>query len=121
MADTGIFATTAEVQRKVGAGASTTANVEAYINHFMTEVEAFINSRVRFNFSDAYSTLNVDVQGMLKLAASNLAAIKVILYDMSGYTNITEAVSMINYLDEDAERVLKKLEDKKVEDFIRNA
>ena len=36
MADTGIFATTAEVQRKVGANASSTANVEAYINDFMT-------------------------------------------------------------------------------------
>ena len=40
MADTGIFATTAEVQRKVGANASTTANVEAFINQYMTEAEA---------------------------------------------------------------------------------
>ena len=38
MADTGIFATTAEVQRKVNANASSTSNVEAYINQFMTEV-----------------------------------------------------------------------------------
>ena len=39
MADTGIFATTAEVQRKAGAGASSVSNVEAYINDFMKKVQ----------------------------------------------------------------------------------
>jgi len=121
MADTGIFATTAEVQRKVGAGASSTSNVEAYINQFMTEAESYINSTTRYNWSDAYSGLNVDVKGLLKLAASNLAAIKVILYDMSGYTNITEAVSMINALDDEAQRAIRELKDKKVQDFVNGA
>jgi len=121
MADTGIFATTAEVQRKVGAGASSTSNVEAYINQFMTEAESYINDVTRYNWSDAYSGLNADVKGLLKQAASNLAAIKVILYDMAGYTNITEAVTLINALDEDAQRAIKELKDKKVQDFVTGA
>lgn len=118
MVDTGIFATTAEVQRKVGDGASSTSNVEAYINDFMTQAESRINAETRFNWSDAYSGLDVDVKGMLKLAASNLAAIKVIMFDMSGYTNITEAISMINALNDEAESVIKDLTDRKVQDFI---
>ena len=64
MADTGIFATTAEVQRHVGANASATSNVEAYINQFMTEAESFINAFTRYNWSDAFASLNVDVRGI---------------------------------------------------------
>lgn len=98
MADTGIFATTAEVQRKVGANASSTSNVEAYINDFMTQAESFINVATRKNWSDAYSTLNVDVKGVLKEAASNLAAIYVLNYDLSGVTDRVGVEDRINVL-----------------------
>ena len=70
MADTGIFATTAEVSRKAGADASATSNVEAYINQFMTEAESLINATTTFNWTDAFAGLNVDVKGLLKSAAS---------------------------------------------------
>src|SRR3990167_9608338 len=98
MADTGIFATTAEVQRKAGDGASTTSKAEAYVNDFMTQAESEINAATRYNWSDKYATLNVDVKGILKQAASNLAAIYVISYDMGGYTSRTEAENMVNIL-----------------------
>ena len=121
MVDTGIFATTAEVQRKAGANASSTANVEAYINDFITQAESLINSVCRYNFSDNYSTLNVDVKCLLKEAASNLAAIYVIQFDMSGFTSRTEAEDMINVLRDGALRALSILRDKKVVDFIVGA
>ena len=89
MADTGIFATTAEVQRKVGANPSATSNVEAYINQFMTEAESYINVVSGKNWSDAYSGLNVDVKGILKEAASNLAAIYVLNYNYAGSGTIS--------------------------------
>ena len=98
MADTGIFATTAEVQYKAGANASATANVELYINSFMTQAESEINVATRKNWSDSYSSLNTDVKGILKEAASNLAAIYVIQFDMSGFTSRGEAESMITIL-----------------------
>lgn len=98
MADTGIFATTAEVQKKVGAGASSTANAEAYINQYMTEAESYINTESGYNWSDAYSALNVDVKGILKETASDLAAMRVILYDTSGYRSRAEVNLMINYM-----------------------
>ena len=121
MADTGIFATTAEVQRKAGQNASAVANVEAYINDYMTQVESTINCMARYNFSDAYAALNADVKGILKEIASNLAAIYVIQFDMSGFITRAEAENMINVLRDGALRGLSVLRDKKTQDFINGA
>ena len=121
MADTGIFATTAEVERKAGANASATSKAEAYVNDYMTQVESLINSVTRFNWSDAYSGLNADTKGILKEVASDLAAIYVIQYDMSGYTSRVEAEDIINVLRDSALRGLAILRDKKAQDFINGA
>ena len=120
-ADTGIFATTAEVGYKVGAGASATSNSEAYINSYMTQVESQINVLCRYNFSDNYAGLNADVKGILKEVASNLAAIYVIVYDMSGYGSRVEAENLVNVLRDAALRGLSILRDKKVQDFMVGA
>ena len=119
--DTGIFATTAEVERKAGANASAVSKAEAYVNQYMTEAESTINSMARFNFSDAYAALNVDTKNILKEISSNLAAIYVIQYDMSGYTSRTEAEDMINILRDAALRGMSILRDKKAQDFINAA
>lgn len=119
MADTGIFATTAEVQQKVGAGASATSNTEAFINSFMFQAESYINSQTRFNFSDAYAGLNDDTKGILQECATCIAAIYVISYDLSGYDSRIEAEDIINVLRDAYLRDLKLLRDKKVSDFIR--
>lgn len=121
MADTGIFATTAEVQYKAGSGANATSKSEAYINSFMAQVESFINCVTRKNWSDAYSGLNADVKGILKEVASNLAAIYVIQYDMSGYASRVAAEDSVNILRDAALRGLALLRDKKTEDFIVGA
>lgn len=118
MADTGIFATTAEVSRKAGAGASATANVEAYINDFMTQAESTINTMTRKNWSDVYSGLNVDVKGILKEAASNLAAMYVIQFDMSGFTSRSEAETMLDVLRDAFLRAVSLLRDIKQQTFM---
>ena len=112
MADTGIFATTAEVQRKAGANANTTANVEAYINDFMTQAESKINVLSQYNWSDAYSGLNADVKGILKEAASNLAAMYVIRF---------EAETMLDVLKDGFNQALALLKDIKKRDFMNGA
>ena len=121
MADTGIFATTVEVQRKAGANASLTANTEDYINDFISQAESLINITTRHNWSDDYATLNADVKGLLKEAASNLAAIYVIQFDMTDFTSRIEAEDMINILRDGALRALSLLRDKKTQDFISGA
>ncbi|MCK9595426.1 MAG: hypothetical protein M0R35_07115 [Candidatus Omnitrophica bacterium] len=84
MADTGIFATTAQIGYKAGVRKSATSATEAYTNFFIGQAESYINVAAGYNFSDNYSSLNVDVKYILQEAASNLAAIYVINYDMSG-------------------------------------
>lgn len=121
MVDTGIFATTTEIQYKAGANASAVSKAEGYTNVFISQAESMINAMCRYNFSDNYAALNADVKGILKEVASNLAAIYVIQYDMSGFTSRIEAEDMINILRDAALRGLSILRDKKAQDFIVGA
>ena len=112
MADTGIFATTQEVQDKAGLNASATANTEAYINRFMQQAESQINVESEYNWSDAYSGLNDDVKKILTKAAASLAAIEVINYDPNAwsletanfkinvlYTQYQDAIKLLREID----------------------
>ena len=121
MVDEGIFATTAEVERKAGANVSSVSKAEAYVNDYMTQAESLINTVTRINYSDSYPGLNVDTKGLLKEAASNLAAIYAISYDMSGFTSLIEAEDMITVLRDAALRAMSLLKDKKQTTFITKA
>jgi len=121
MADTGIFATTAQVQAKAGANASTVSNVEAYINDYMLQAESVINARTRFNWSDVYAALDADVKSILTSTASAWAAMKVISYDMAGFTSRGEAEDMLNLLDADFKLGLQLLKERAQQDFINGA
>lgn len=121
MSDTGIFGTTVEVGYKCGAGCSSTSKAEAYVNSFMTQAESEINCACRTNYSDTYSTMNVDKKGILKEAATNLAAMYAIQYDLSGFTSRAEAETMLDVLRDGYMRCLKILEDMKARDFLASA
>lgn len=121
MADTGIFCTGTQVGYKAGAGASATPKAEAYTNFYIAQAESYINCFCRYNFSDNYATLNNDVKKILNDVASNLSAIYVISYDMSGYDSRLEAEDLINVLRDSALRSLAILRDKKTQDFINEA
>jgi hypothetical protein len=96
MADTGIFATTAQIGYKAGVRKSATSAAEAYTNFFIAQAESFINVACDYNFSDNYASLNVDVKYILQEAASNLAAIYVINYNLSGDTATMTALQRID-------------------------
>lgn len=122
MADTGIFATTAEVQRKAGAHANSTYTAEAYTNDFMTQAESLINVESGYNWSDVYTALNVDVKGILKLAASNKAAQYCIQADTSKFLTLVDASIQLAVLENDYQNaitLLKKTGDK--QGFINGA
>jgi len=98
MAETGIFCSGAHVLRKAGANANATSKGEDYYNDFISQAESYINSVVHYNWSDNFVAANDDVKMILREAASNLAAVYVIQYDMSGFTSRIEAEDMINVL-----------------------
>ena len=122
MADTGVFCTGSDVLRKAGAHVSATisgASGSVYTNDFIAQAESLINSSARYNFSSNYGSLTSTTTGLLKEAASNLAAIYCVTYDMSNYTSRIEAEDIINVLRDAALRDIALLKDKKVSDFIQ--
>lgn len=96
MAEAGTMCINADVVKKAGEGVSSVPIAEAYTNEYILQAESFINTVTRHNFTDDYAALNVDVKYLLKEAASNLAAIYAIIYDMSGYQSISRAEVLIN-------------------------
>ena len=120
MAFTGITATEAEIDQKTGAGVST-AFTDTMKTQSLLMAENYINSHSRFNWSDAWGTLNVDVKHMITRATASLVAIDAINYDMSGYTSRQEALTMINVLLDIIDKTLRELNDQKVRDFVNNA
>ena len=84
MADEGIFATTAEVQRCVPVWASATINDEAHINQYISFWESYINVTMNFNWSDNYAAANVDTKRILSLFVVAQVAMDVCMMDTSG-------------------------------------
>ncbi len=119
MVDTGIFATTAEVQRKVGANASATANMEAYINQFIAEAENFINTvtGVDYSIGTIYTDLSASTKSVLKRWAAALAAIDVINFDTTGIGG-REAETRMDVLNDEANKCQSLLKDKIRSDFV---
>ncbi len=96
MADEGVFATTTEVLRHAGVGASSVSSDEAYVNQFITEAESWINVLTGVNYSDSYATLNADKRDILKLASATYAAIGVAKYNVASYASPREQENIIN-------------------------
>ena len=118
MADTGIFATTAEIGYKAGSGKSSVSSAEAYTNSYIAQAESFINTACKYNFSDNYVSLNADVKQILKEVASDLAAIYVVAYDTSGYYSLAAAQTLMDVLADRAGAGIRLLQDKSNVDFI---
>jgi hypothetical protein len=119
MAHTGIFATSDEILTKAGENYDTSVT-EARINALCLQAESAINVATRYNWSDAYSGLNADVKGILAEAASNLVAVYIINYNMSGYFG-SNGRDMIQVLLDRYEDCVLQLLDLKRQDFMNNA
>ena len=122
MTHTGIYVPTLlEFQYKCGANVSATSKAEAYANSYLAQAENLINCTARKVFAAdtaAFTALPATTKYLLTEAASNLAAIYAIQYDMSGFTSRVEAEDMINILRDGALRALSILRDKKTQSFL---
>jgi hypothetical protein len=122
MADFGIYTKNADIQARAGENANTTAKAVAATDIYVLNVESTINSLTRFNWSDAFTAgLNVDVQGVLTDTGASMCAMNVINADMSGFTSRTEAQTMLDVLNNNVQRNLSILRDRKVQTFINDA
>jgi hypothetical protein len=105
-----------------GANHNTTYSGAAYLLEFGLEAEGIINTESQYNWSDwytAYAATYVDVERLLVHCAACLGAIHIINCDMSGFTNIQEAVARINTLFEMYKRDIELLKLQAKKDFVR--
>ena len=122
MADFGIYTKNADIQALAGVNANATEKATAATDVYVLTVESSINVATRFNWTDAFTAgLNVDVGGILTETGATACAIKVITSDMSGFTRLAEAESMITVLRDTYLRNLSILRDIKSQTFINGA
>ena len=119
MVDAGTFCTTADVEKKAGANCSAVSKAEAYTNVYVQEAEGMIMCQIREDFKTDYASLNDETKELLRRATSNLAAMMVIIYDMSGFTTRIEAEDMLNVLYSTAKDCLKCLADQKTVTYAK--
>src|SRR3990167_10990071 len=91
------------------------------VEHFIAQAESYVNAVTRKNWTDVYTTLNLDTRKILEEAVSNLAAIYAISYDMSGYTSRIEAENMINILWARFNQCIELLKDQKTVTFLEGS
>ena len=95
------YAKATESTYKAGANVSSTATGASLLEAFGLNAEGKINVATEFNWSSWYTTYGAtypEISELLVDTATNLVAIYIINYDMSGFTNIQEATSRINVL-----------------------
>ena len=115
----GTLCTLADAVNKAGANASSGGTSEVLVSDFVKQAEGVINAVTRFDWVNKYSSLTDEVRFLLNQVASDLAAIYIITYDMSGYTAATvEAETMLNIYREAVARGLSLLRDKNVKTFM---
>lgn len=97
MAHEGIFATSDEIKFKAGSGVNSTGASEANINQLAKEIEGFVNTLTRTDYSTTFSTIgNVKVTGLLTEIETNYCGYFLIAYDNSGYNSQREAENLMN-------------------------
>lgn len=112
--------TSGAVKLKAGGNVSSSLTAAHYTT-LINEAECFLNISVAGSGVDvvtAYSGLNTDVKQILEDASSSHAAMSAIAYDMSGYTNQQEAITLINVNYTRLQDCLLLLKDKKKTDFM---
>lgn len=116
------YALATDITYKAGSNVNSTYIGAAYLEEFGYLAESVINAECVYDWSTWYATNgagNPKVAKILVNAAASLAAIDVINADMSGFTNIQEAVSRINTLYQMYQNNIRILKSEGVQDFIK--
>jgi hypothetical protein len=100
------------IVRKAGLYVNSTAAASlALLTDYYDEAEGFIVAETRRDWVTYYSDVASGAKLLLADCCSDLAAIKLITYDMSGYTSLGEAGLMLDTIKTNANEALKTLKD----------
>ena len=107
------------VKIRAGTNASTTiTNSQTYMTQFINQAEGDLIAETRCNWIDVYSGMDADFKKVIEGATAAKAAIRVINYDMSGFTSRQEALIMINILWAEYNKAVAVLKDEKLIDAM---
>lgn len=115
------YAKATESTYKAGANVSSTATGASLLAAFGLNAEGKINAATEFNWSTWYTNYGAtypEISELLVDCATNLVAIYIINYDMSGFTNIQEAVARENLLYTLYQEDLNLLKQQLTKDFL---
>ena len=119
MADIGIYTKSADIAARAGVNVSATAITATETDKYVLAVEAYLNARTMFNWSDFFLLAgNADVLAFATEASASLCAMKAIMQDMSGFTSRVEAQTMLDVLRDAAANAIKSMEDKNVQKWV---
>ena len=119
----GTLCTLADAVNKAGVNASSAAIKEILVSDFVKQAEGQINATTRFDWVKEYPDISGEVKYILNKAASTIAAIDIINYDLvpaGGSQDRVTSETMINVHRETVAQTLSLLRDKQVKTFIVN-
>jgi len=97
---------------KAGVGANSDIVISgAFLASWSDEVEGRIVAETRRDWVDSFPSVDSGVKLALQDVASDLIAMKIISYDMSGYAGSREAETILDVLKDNSTRVLNELKD----------
>lgn len=121
MTEAGTLCINADVVKKAGVNANSTAVSEAYTNVYIKMAEGKICLDTRYDWVTNYAGVSAIGKEILRDATASYSAIDVINDDMSGYTSRQEALIMVNILWARYKEIVNQItKDNKYKDFILN-
>lgn len=118
MVEAGTLCGQTDVAKKAGANASATSVAEAYTNVYIKEAEGLLSAVSRYDWVTNYASVSTIGKEILRDAVASYAAVKVLNYDMSGFTSRQEALIMVNILWACWTETFKLMKENNYRDFI---
>lgn len=119
MAEQGTLCINADVLKKAGANASSTATAEAYTNVYIKEAEGTLCLAAKYDFVTNYSSLSAIGKEALRDGVSCYSAAMAVMYNTSGFISRQDALISLNFLWATWQRLLDRVErDNAFVDFI---
>lgn len=94
-----------------GAGASSVCS-GSFIQSWSDDAEGLICAICHTDFVTNYATLGTEIKAALSDVCASMVAMKIVGYDMSGYTDRREAETILDVLDDRINKGLQILKDK---------
>lgn len=96
---------------KAGAGAAWTDIDEADLTKWSDQIEATINTLTRKDWIATSAAIKATFLSVLDDLESDMIAMRIIAYDMGGYTSRAEAQTILNVISQNIDRNLAALKD----------